>query len=101
MKCHAVLSFESLLTHGALKGLLVRMRQLVPVEVVNVTECLSAYVARVVLIGWWFAWRIHRVSTDTGTTTASPWGGSRYGLTVWWWLGVARVGVPRGGVAYG
>ncbi len=47
---HAVLPLETLVTNGALVGLLVRVWELVAVEVVDVTEGLAAHLAAVVLL---------------------------------------------------
>lgn len=49
---HAILPLEPLLTDGTLEGLLVRVRQLVAVEVVHVSEGLPAHVTAVVLLHW-------------------------------------------------
>lgn len=49
MVAHAVLALEALLAHRALVGLLVRVRQLVSVQVVDVAEGLPAHLAGVVL----------------------------------------------------
>ena len=49
MVAHAVLALEALLAHRALVGLLVRVRQLVSVQVVHVAEGLAAHLAGVVL----------------------------------------------------
>lgn len=46
---HAVLPFEPLLADGTLERLLVRVRQLVAVEVVHVSEGLATHVTSVVL----------------------------------------------------
>lgn len=48
--CHAVLSLKTLVADGALKGLLVRVRKLVAVEMVDVTEGLTAHIAAMVLL---------------------------------------------------
>lgn len=58
---HAVFPFESLLADRTLERLLVRMRQLVPVQVVDITEGFATHLAPVVLLhrlGWLFghAW---------------------------------------------
>lgn len=47
---HAVLPLKALLADGALKGLLVRMGQLVAVQVVDVAKGLAAHLASVVLL---------------------------------------------------
>lgn len=47
---HAVLPFEALLADGALEGLLVRMGQLVAVQVVDVSKGLAAHLAPVVFL---------------------------------------------------
>lgn len=49
MVTHAVLALEALLAHRALVGLLVRMRQLMSVQVVDVAEGLAAHLAGVIL----------------------------------------------------
>ena len=50
MTGHAVLPLEPLLADGALERLLVRVRQLVAVQVVDVTESFPTHVAAVVLL---------------------------------------------------
>lgn len=53
--CHTVFPLETLLADWALKWLLIRVRQLVPVQVVDVTEGLAAHLAPMVLfhrLGW-------------------------------------------------
>lgn len=47
---HPVLPFKALLADGALERLLVRMRQLVAIQVVDVTKGLAAHLAAVVLL---------------------------------------------------
>lgn len=47
--CHAVLSLEALIANRTLEGLFVRMGELVPVEVVHVSEGLPTHLTRVVL----------------------------------------------------
>lgn len=47
---HAVLPLEALLADGALKGFLIRMGELVAVQVVDVAEGLAAHLAAVVLL---------------------------------------------------
>lgn len=47
---HAVLPLEALIANGTLEGFLVRVGQLVPVEVVDVPEGLAAHLAGVVLL---------------------------------------------------
>lgn len=49
---HAVLPFETLITDWTLKRFLVRMRELVPVEVVDITEGLATHLAGMVLLNW-------------------------------------------------
>ena len=49
MVCHAVLSLEALIANRTLEGLFVRMGELVPVEVVHVSEGLPTPLTRVVL----------------------------------------------------
>ena len=47
---HAVLSLEALITNRTLEGLFVRMGELVPVEVVHVSEGLPTHLTRMVLL---------------------------------------------------
>lgn len=49
MVCHAILSLEPLLADGTLERLLIRVRQLVAVEVVHISEGLTTHVAAVIL----------------------------------------------------
>lgn len=50
--CHAILSLKPLMADGTLEGLLVRVRQLVAVEMVHVSKGLPTHVAPVVLLHW-------------------------------------------------
>lgn len=47
---HAILSLEALIANGTLEGFLVRVGQLVPVEVVDVPEGLATHLTGVVLL---------------------------------------------------
>lgn len=47
---HPVLPFKALLADGALKRLLVRVGQLVAIQVIDVTEGLAAHLAPMVLL---------------------------------------------------
>lgn len=47
---HPVLPLEALITNGTLKGLFVRVRELVPIEVVHISEGLPTHLTCVVLL---------------------------------------------------
>lgn len=55
MVCHAILPLEPLLADGTLKRLLIRVRQLVAVEVVHISEGLTTHVTTMILFHW-FGW---------------------------------------------
>ena len=48
--CHAILPLEPLLADGTLERLLIRVRQLVAVEVVHISEGLTTHVTAVILL---------------------------------------------------
>lgn len=50
MVSHPVLPLEALITNRTLKGLFVRMRKLVPIEVVHIPEGLTTHLTGVVLL---------------------------------------------------
>lgn len=69
---HAVFSLEPLLTDRTLERLLIRVRQLVPVQVVDITEGLATHFAPVVLL--------HRLGRFFGhTRLARDRGGGHHG----------------------
>lgn len=52
MVCHAILPLESLLADGTLKWLLIRVRQLVAVEMIHIPEGLTTHVAAMIFFHW-------------------------------------------------
>lgn len=50
--CHAILPLKPLLADGTLKWLLVRVWQLVAVEVIHISESLTTHVTAVILFHW-------------------------------------------------
>lgn len=52
MVCHAILPLEPLLADGTLKRLLVRVRQLVAVKVIHISEGFTTHVTAMILFHW-------------------------------------------------
>lgn len=72
MVSHPVLPLEALITNRTLKGLLVRMGKLVPIEVVHIPEGLPTHLTGVVLLDrlTGFLDRLgHRHGCGAGTAT--------------------------------
>lgn len=74
---HAVLPFETLVADWTLERLLIRMGELVPVEVIDITEGLATHLAGMVLLDR-LAGLLHRLSHWHGrSTSTAAWVGSR------------------------
>lgn len=77
---HSVFPLKALLAHGTGKGLLVRVREPVPVQVVDVSEGLPTGLTRVILAHHVSIWSwVHCPLLDTGARNRADTSKTNYG----------------------